>query len=296
MSIKIDVASDLHVDAWLRSAMADDTGKRQWEGEPHNSPFIHIDWEWYKNEGSRILVIAGDTANTIDLTATVVRQAASVYEHVVFVDGNHEHYNGSGTVASNMDDLRASIAAIPNATYLDGTTSFKVDNLLIVGATGWYDWKAYEDQHISHATAKQAWYRFSNDSHVPAYGKLGNPEQIAILQSTQIAETVRTVADDDTVENILVVTHMSPRADLMEWKEGNVVWNTLTPSYVNTSLAHVREADSKNKITHWVYGHTHFRKTIELDGITYVNNARGYPRENDPFSLKQIEVGAKSVK
>ena len=292
MSLKIDVASDLHVDAYEYSTQTHDPDIRLWEGEAHKSSPLYIDWEHLKNEDSRVLIIAGDTANCIPTTATVIRQAAQVYQHVVFVDGNHEHYTGMNTVSGNMDEMRASVSGLTNVTYLDGSSSVQIDDVLFIGATGWYDWKAFEDQSISQYSAKQAWYRFSNDSRVPSYGKLGSPEQIAILQSTQMAERVRSISSDDHVGYIVPVTHMSPRADLMEWKEGNLIWNSLTPSYVNTSLKAVLDADTEKKITHWIYGHTHFRKITDIDGITYVNNARGYPRENPPFSLTQIEVGA----
>jgi UDP-2,3-diacylglucosamine pyrophosphatase LpxH len=287
--MKLDVVSDLHVDIWFGTTQLHNPDKRMWEGEPHKSRFLHVDWRYVQNEGSDILVIAGDTANNVDTTFDVVGAAAADYSYVLVVDGNHEHYNGDGTVDENMERFRGLCSQYPNVTYLDGTTTFRMGNVLFVGATGWYDWKAYEDQFISRETAMQAWYQFSNDSRVPSYGKLGNPEQIAMVQAVQLAEQVRAAQDDDTIEHIVVTTHMSPRADLMEWKT-NLTWNQLTPSYVNTALKQVLDADAKRKISTWIYGHTHYRKMSVIDGITYINNARGYPRENPSFEVIQVEI------
>lgn len=287
--MKFDVVSDLHVDIWFGKTQLHIPEKRMWEGEPFKSRFLHIDWKYSGNADSEVLVIAGDTANNVETAFEVIAAAAQDYPYVVVVDGNHEHYNGDGTVEENMDSLRDLCTTLDNVTYLDGQSTFRLGNVLFVGATGWYDWKAFEDQFISQTTAKQAWYQFSNDSRVPSYGKLGDPEKIAITQAVQLAEHVRTAQDDDTIEHIVMVTHMSPRADLMEWKT-DIVWNQLTPSYVNTALKQVLDADTGRKIKAWVYGHTHYRKMSVIDDVTYINNARGYPRENPSFEVVQAEI------
>ncbi len=287
--MKFDVVSDLHVDAWFQTTQLHDPDKRMWEGEPFTSRYLHVDWAYMRNEGSDVLVIAGDTANTVEMAFDVVEAASKDYPHVLVVDGNHEHYKGEGTVEENMQSLRDMCSSLNNVTYLDGQATYQRDNVLFVGATGWYDWKAFEDQYISRESAKQAWYQFSNDSRVPSYGKLGDPEKIAMIQAVQLSELVREAQTNDTIDHIVMVTHMSPRADLMEWKT-NLTWNMLTPSYVNTALKQVLDSDVNRKIKSWVYGHTHYRKVSVIDDITYINNARGYPKENEPMELLQAEI------
>jgi UDP-2,3-diacylglucosamine pyrophosphatase LpxH len=48
--------------------------------------------------------------------------------------------------------------------------------------------------------------------------------------------------------------------------------------------------DTNNKIKFWVYGHTHERKMIDINNVTYVNNSRGYPNEVANWSMVQIEI------
>lgn len=289
--LKIDVCSDLHVDAWFNTTQPyNPNGPRIWEGEPYQSRYFHIDWQWYKNEGSTVLVIAGDTANNIEMTAQVVSQAASVYEHVVLVDGNHEHYESDGTVEQNMSRLKSLLSQLTNVSYLNGPHALLVGDVMFIGATGWYDWKGHESRDITVEMARQAWKHHSMDSRRVKYGIHKSPANLGQLQADDLAERVREVSDNEMIREIVVVTHMSPCSDLMEWKEGDNFWNLLTPSYINSQLKVVLEADVNRKIKNWVYGHTHQRKITEVDGVKYINNARGYPRENPPFSLTQITI------
>ena len=161
---------------------------------------------------------------------------------------------------------------------------------MFIGATGWYDWKAYEDRGIPETIARQVWSR-KMDANYVNFGNHKSPAGLGQLQTDDLVELVQEYSDNPDVHEIVVVTHMSPKAELMEWKDGNSYWNEGTPSYVNTYLERVLEADSNKKITHWVYGHTHRRDIREIDGVKFVNNARGFPKENPPFSLTQIETG-----
>lgn len=288
--MKFDIVSDMHIDAWAMTTQLYDPRLKRWTGEPYQSDFIHYDWSFFKNADSSVLVIAGDTSNSIQATAELVDQAATEYDHVVFVDGNHEHYVTSASVSANMSEFASRYANNDKVTYLDGSSSIVIDGVMFTGATGWYDWRAFETRGVSYEQAVQAWKSYSNDSRIPNYADLESPERLAMIQAVQLAETVRAANEDDSIRAIVMVTHMSPDPELMEWKPTNHNWNCLTPSYVNTALKSVLDADSNQKIKYWVYGHTHTQKATEINGVKYINNARGYPRENDSFSVRQEDV------
>ena len=287
--MKIDFCSDLHVDAWHQTTQLHDPARRMWAGEPYKSMFYYIDWRQYKNPDSRVLVIAGDISNSMITTQQVIAAAAEEYEYVVVVEGNHDHYDTEMTIDDGIEYLTNALVQYPNVYHLKHDTGLLLDGVAFLGAVGWYDFKAFEDQGISDFAAKRAWASYSNDSRYPKFGDK-SVEVLAFEQAINLADQVKTASEDDAITNIVVATHMSPRADIMEWKPGNVVWNTLTPSYVNTAMSQVLDADVNKKIGLWIYGHTHTRKMVEIDGIVYANNARGYPRENPPFTLTQFEV------
>lgn len=287
--MKIDFCSDLHVDAWHHTTQPHDPSVRRWAGTPMNPIFLYIDWEAYKNPDSRVLVIAGDISNNMMVTKKVIEAAAEVYEYVVVVEGNHDHYENDMTVDDGAALLTKLVAHCTNVFHVKHDTGLLLDGVAFFGATGWYDFKAYENQGISDFTARQAWKTYSNDSRYPDFGAK-SPESLATEQAINLAAQVKLASIDDEVKSIVVATHMSPRGDIMEWKSNQPVWNALTPSYVNTALSQVLDADENHKIRYWIYGHTHTRKMTEINGVIYANNARGYPRENPPFTLHQIEV------
>lgn len=290
--MNIDFCSDLHVDAWVGRTMLHDPARKMWLGEPFKSTYVDIDWAAFKNPDSDILVIAGDIANTMVTTVNVLECASLVYKTVIVVEGNHDHYDNDMRVEDGMVHLKNELTRFSNVYYLDGMSSFVQDGVAFFGATGWYDWKAYEDRGISEIIARVTWMQYSNDSRYPTFN-CGSPEVLANIQSVNLAAQVQKANVDPDISHIVMTTHMSPRADIMEWKTNDAVWNALTPSYVNTGLQMVLNEDTNKKISHWIYGHTHARQMVEIDGVTYANNARGYPRENPPFSLTQIKVGSK---
>lgn len=292
--MKIDVCSDLHVDGWLKMVdLRPPPDPECWSGEPYHSLYYHLNWKKIKNTDSTVLIIAGDIANRINQSLEVIEAAIEAYDHVIFVEGNHDHYDNQGnSIDDTMEGLRELCNGLTNVHYLAPDESVTLDGITFIGGTGWYDWKCYEHLGIYESRAKTSWELWSNDYRYINHGSL-QPNIRAMEQAINMAGLVRKAQDDEVTEKIVMVTHMSPKGELMEWRDRDNMWNNLTPSYVNSALQQVLDADDGKKISHWVYGHTHRRDVREIDGVTYVNNARGYPRENEPFSLLQIEVGSK---
>jgi UDP-2,3-diacylglucosamine pyrophosphatase LpxH len=296
MTLKFDIASDLHVDAWFNTTQLlyhKGEGPASWTGDAWGEgKFIHLDWNWYKSPDSRVLVIAGDVSNDINDTIEVVKDASEVYEYVVFVEGNHDHYQKTiqADVDANQTILRNAMRNIKNVAYLDGENSINIDGVLFIGTLGWYDWRSFEERGITVELAKDQWETRSRDARYPNYGVHQHPGILAWSHAELLRTQVMEAQTDSLVTSIVVVTHTSPLPELNEWIEGRDVWNALTPSYVNTRMAHVLDVDVAKKIKHWVYGHTHTRRIVEINGVIYSNNAVGYPRENEAWSMTQQVV------
>lgn len=287
--MKFDFCSDLHVDAWHQTTQLKYAPGAGPQSRDATGKFQHIDWAWYKNPDSNVLIIAGDISNSIDTTADVFIDASKVYEWVVVVEGNHEHYDITRKMAHNTEYLESLLKPYQNIILLNGN-SRQIGDVLFTGALGWYDWSGWESRGITIAQAYMAWESGSNDSRYPRFAELKGPSHLALVHAFQVTEEVRAAQSNDTVEKIVVVTHTSPRSELMYWHPTNDGWNKLTPSYMNSKMSSVLEADTSKKIKAWIYGHTHERKMVDIDGITYANNACGYPRESSPWSLPQMEV------
>lgn len=286
--IKFDFCSDLHVDIWHHTTRLVNPPGEGPQSRDKDGNFQYIDWEWYKNADSNVLIIAGDTANSVGKAADVFISASKVYEWVVVIDGNHEHYEGS-SISLNTLNLEMSLKPYKNIIFLTGN-SFQIGDTLFTGALGWYDWRGWETHGITKEQAYATWVNRSNDSREISYGEYVGPAQLAATHAVNIAEEVRKAQSDDSIQNIVVVTHTSPDARLMYWHPTDDGWNKLTPSYMNSSMSMVRDADVNEKIRYWIYGHTHERKMVQIGHIIYANNAMGYPRENGPWFLPQLDL------
>lgn len=295
MTLKFDYCSDLHVDAWAHVTQLHDrvNGPRIWTGVPYQSHSLIIDWEWYKTPDSTVLIIAGDLSNDLTHTIRTVKDAAAVYDQVVFVEGNHDHYQDAldGDIETNHKVIKDSLRLCPNVTHLDGEESVQVGATLFIGALGWYDWQGYSERGITAEVARDRWANGNNDSRAVDFGRFKDPSVRAMHDAEALRSQVIWAQDEESIENIVVVTHTSPRVDLMQWSETNESWNTMTPSFMNVGMDRVILADEKKKIRHWVYGHTHHRQVVDIDGVLYSNNARGYPRENETWVMTQHVVG-----
>ena len=154
-----DLISDFHVEmnvGWNTTSLYK-------KGDP-----LHFAWHRARNEGSDILVVAGDTANSHDFTRDVIAEAARYYEHVIFTDGNHDHYTNFRNKMTVMRDMewfnqqfthRNRVAE--NVTYLDRHNTYKVGRTLFIGANGWYNF-LYSKGAVRQAQYR-AWKHGSND-------------------------------------------------------------------------------------------------------------------------------------
>jgi predicted phosphohydrolase len=278
----------MHIDQWWHTTtLLEPNGPRR---IGHDNAALYVDWKWYRANagGADVLIIAGDLSNSIEIALTSLKQAAQVYKLVVFVDGNHEHYNKTA-YSQNMDTLSARCAGLPNVAFLcAGEPVFTYNDVAFVGANGWYDWLCHTERGISRQNAYHAWQRQLSDLPMIRFDK-GDPSVLAVQHSAILAQAVHALQRDDTVARIVMVTHTNPRADGDTWR-GNFAWDVLTPSFVNSQMRQVLEVDEAGKIGFWIFGHTHVRSDRMIDGVRYVNNCRGYPRELTPWSIVQIEV------
>ena len=254
--MKYDLGSDLHVDINARAGM--------------------VSFKDMKNEGSNTIVLAGDLANDPSLTTKVLAMAASVYENVIFVDCNHEHYNNIRTnmnVAKTMDYLRAAAKAIPNVVYLTGNNSIIIDDIMFVGANTWYDFKMQPPQYSASA-AKTTWHNHMNDDKLSIFDK--QPEVYAAQQAKMIAKVITDAQDNQMVLKIVVVTHTVPSPKGLLVKH-DPIWDLLNGAFGCSDMANVFAADVNRKIVHSVFGHTHYGYDFDdFDGIRFVCNPRGY--------------------
>src|SRR5579859_6151488 len=264
-----DGCSDLHVDTFKIGVLS-------------------VDWATERNDGSEVLVIAGDTANHYDKLLRVLAKASPFYTQVVFLDGNHEHYDTRSTVTNAVAVLEHKAAALPNVTYLNGKNACRFGATVFIGCNGWYDFKLMCPDFTS-AQQEAAWRDMSNDSvyirhQWPEVDRDGwRPVQdVADEHAELLRQQVESYSQDETVEAIIVVTHTAPIRPCLVERPADPAWQALSGAYGNSAMARVLAVPG-HKIKHWIYGHTHFKRdfTAAVNGVPvrFINNARGYQSE-----------------
>lgn len=269
----IDVCSDLHVDI-------------------NREFFATLDWNTIKNKNSNILIIAGDIGNTFSVQKKFLKKISDYYQYILFVDGNHEHYgsiiNGdwhNNTIQNNQKYLNEITSNHPNIIYLP-KNEFIIDDTVIIGYNGWYDWKMMCPQ-FSYNQQKNVWQHNSNDNHIRTDIPI---DELALIHTNNIIDRVKKYENDSNIKNIIIITHTVPHYKLLTHNYIDVEYEMLSGSYANSNMIEVLNHSSKIKA--WIYGHTHNRKIINIDDVDFINNAFGYKmyNESNNFFLYQLNT------
>jgi hypothetical protein len=109
---------------------------------------------------------------------------------------------------------------------------------------------------------------------------------------------VRWATAQEPIERIVMVTHTLPHRALLAWgvypppgHEGAMA------GYGNSLMMNVPKLDACKKISHWLCGHSHAPMDIQVDGIRYINWARGDKARRVPgYRPKEIQIPATAHK
>ena len=240
---------------------------------------LHIDIgsqpkiEWPEAD---ILVITGDTANSLGGVQKLFKSIAGRYQHVLYVSGNHEHYSNSPqnrTVAETEAKL-AAIVAEAGGIYLPTVDHVQIGDLYFVGRNGWYSMDYDGRLNINEVK----WRENMNDNRWIGFDKIHQPMPWE-LAKTHAADFDRIMGDiiaRDPSARIVAMTHTAPTLETLSSLPEHACMNDF---YVNMNMQTVIDNHSTN-IMVWAHGHTHYRQDKRVQGIEFIVNPRGYPYEN----------------
>lgn len=231
---------------------------------------IHVDYEanarWiddlsladYRDD---VLILAGDVSDTLRLLEWCLRSFAARFKKVLFVPGNHDLWVVRDAAHKTSLDKFAEVAALVEVCGASMRT-FRHRGVAIVPLLGWYDYSFGAPT----PELKSMWM----DYHACRWP--------SGFQEREIAEhfAAMNVNDASVIgERTITFSHFLPRIDLMPaFIPSNL--RELYPVLGSTLLE--SQLRARNSTLH-VYGHSHVNRAIDIDGVTYVNNAFGYPAE-----------------
>lgn len=264
---------------------------------------LHVDTHYTLpnlNPKSDILVIAGDTSNSIGMTRLYLHKIAPLYKKIIFILGNHEHYDSKGRPVDITEYLMSD--DLPdNVFFLSYKSPFHIhdEKYMFIGLTGWYDFN-YPGKHPRYQ--KKAWESEINDSRLINFSQDkenwqegiddNEPEEHAKRHAKMLEALVRSTNTTPTVQRqiqeIIVVTHTIPIVS--GCVSPDHPWAYLNGSFYNSFMFNVWNADKNNLIKAWCFGHTHFPCYRYENGIHFYCNPRGYYHEQNDKEYHVIQI------
>lgn len=246
--MRFDIVSDLHVESWE-----------------------HSPYDWEGNKQCANVIIAGDIADTLDLTVRELRVACDHYDRVLYVTGNHEGTYNYHDLKSVPESISFAMKDRPNFFNLetDGDLVIESENLVVIGRNGWWDFRICEPE-----------VSYEESTSVFSCEWCPDPSLHKNLVIENIVEAAR--SDYEAIKaklrryesyNICMVTHTVPHRDLLS--QNYPLDRKFAGYYGNSRFGEFFEADS---VKYVIFGHNHDSvKRTRLLGKLCINNARGRP-------------------
>jgi predicted phosphodiesterase len=231
---------------------------------------IHVDYEinakWVANVSRSeyrddVLILAGDVSDTLRLLDWCLSTLAARFHQVLFVPGNHELWVVRDGRTKNSLDKFQDVAAVV-ASSGASMKLFCKNGVSIVPLLGWYDYSFGEPTEELLST----WMDF----HACRWPSGLREEDIAMHFAALNDEHAGGSGD-----KVITFSHFLPRLDVMPRYISDST-RLLYPILGTTQLE--RQLRLIGPSVH-VYGHSHVNRNVKIDGVSYINNAYGYPSE-----------------
>jgi Icc-related predicted phosphoesterase len=240
-TMRIFAISDLHIDF------------------KENLTWLHqLSRDCYRGD---LLLVGGDVCDDLSLFMEGLKILKSRFREIIFVPGNHDlwvHRNQAKDSIQKFYQIKA-IAADLDVKM----KPLHIGPVSIVPLLGWYD----ESFGRPCRELINSWVDYR-----ACKWPFGWKEKEISAQFIRQNESCLTIRN----QMVISVSHFLPRIDLMPAfipEEQRKLYPVLGSSSLEEQIRHL------NPTIH-VYGHSHLNRQVVLDGITYINNAYGYPYEH----------------
>jgi predicted phosphodiesterase len=210
-----------------------------------------------------ILILAGDISDRLALLHDGFKTLTRCFAAVLYVPGNHDLWVHRESMRDSFEKFEAVRAvAMEHGIHL---SPYRHGDLAIVPMLGWYDYSfglpgsylkdAWSDYRACH------WPHGFDDDAVTRWFLERNPHP--------------SLPELDGAARTITFSHFLPRIDVMPDRIPEK-FRRLYPILGSSKIdAQIRRLGSEMHI----YGHSHVNRHVVIDGITYINNAFGYPSE-----------------
>lgn len=230
-----------------------------------NDPSVVIDTK----KKADIYIDAGDTGEFIS-TREFYKNKFWNNKKVLFVGGNHTHYN-YGNILSNQEELKNLFPAQSPVTYLQDSEII-IGDCVFIGCTLWTDYCVYGTPNFSKKTARNymndfKFINFDNNIHL-------TPEHCQTMHKISLKNLHKRIKKFGKDKKVIVITHHSPsiRSCLDVYKN-----NDVSASF----CSNLEEFIKSHNIFLWIHGHMHNVSSYKIGGTYVICNPLGYTKYNE---------------
>lgn len=266
--MKFDIVSDLHIDQWNPTYKISNPC-----GEVKNFPL-----KW--NSTDNILIVAGDISDDLERSCKYLNDLSNYYSTILFVDGNHEHVNNYPDLYTS-EEIKNSIDKYnkKNIKYLTKETFVK-DKTAFIGCCGWWDYNNLDADEIKRSLSYfDEWIK-----KIDRQGSLdfiNNVSKKAKAQTNMLIRRLEALEEDDTIEEIVIVTHCVPLPQFTDEGRLGTEHNNGFQKILNRNF---------KKLKKWIFGHTHQHFDEKIKGVHFMANARGRPEDFDRINYQILNT------
>jgi predicted phosphodiesterase len=233
---------------------------------------IHIDYEvnakWiaglsaadYRDD---VLILAGDITDTLRLLDWCLGTLVARFKRVLFVPGNHDLWVvREGREKTSLQKFQEVTAVVESSGA--SMNPFRERGVSIIPLLGWYDYSFGEPSE----ELKSMWM----DYHACRWPS-GMCEKEIAAHFAELNQKNKYERVDG--EKVITFSHFLPRIDVMPMfipGAKRLLYPILGTTLLESQLRLL------NPSVH-VYGHSHVNRNVKIDGVSYINNAFGYPSE-----------------
>jgi predicted phosphodiesterase len=249
-STRVFAISDLHVDH---------TENARWLAQLST-------WDYRQDA----LICAGDIGHQLNDVAGALNALKERFRFVIYVPGNHELW----VRPENGNDSLRKFAAVRQLARDCGVHvgPLHLDKVSLVPVLAWYDYSFGTPSE----ELLERWADYQTCSWPKAFDQARITSHFLAANEVFIPQEGR---------QVITFSHFVPRSDLLPAFSGAV--NLLRPVLGSNAIdVHIRKLHSSIHI----YGHYHVNSQMHLDGVLYINNALGYPREHTISARQLIRV------
>ena len=270
-----DIVSDLHIDQW------DPTIPNLYPcGRVSNFPYKFVETQ------SEYLIIAGDISDNLEISIKYLDFLAknTHYKKILFVDGNHEHIHKYPNLYT-QNEINEKIQKLQNdkIIYLPKNHFFnKEKDTVFIGVCGWWDYDNKNEKSIKdNLVYFQQWMTHLTNQDSEDF--INNIISRSNEEYEELNKALEKYTKDKNIKNIIIVTHTCPKKKFCNKEE---------LSSTNTNTQYSKLIEKYNKLSHWIFGHTHNTFEVKCDDIHFICNPRGRPEDFDrvQYNLKSFKI------